>query len=370
MDTMIQYVGIDVDDKNFHGFSISSSGEERAFACKPSVGSLMRQLEKIRSEGHTIKLCYEATYIGFSLYRSLTSQGYDCAVIAPSLIPQKKSDRVKTDRIDARRLATYYKKDELTVVHVPAQEEEKIRDLLRSRKFIRDQQRSLKTHILSLCRRYDLNYRVSIDKPKASYWTCLHMRWLEKNINSSSGALCTNLSLLLQQLKLFEQQISLYEEEIKKYAKSEEYNKKVVALNCYRGIDVLSAMTLITEIGDVNRFPHPRGLTAYVGMELIEESSGGKEKRYCISRMGNKNIRTTVVEAAQMALKPPQISKALKNRRSNTGLELVSIADRCMYRLYKKSQRMYHVSKPLNKIKVACAREMLGFIWESLKQVS
>ena len=137
-----------------------------------------------------------------------------------------------------------------------------------------------------------------------------------------------------------------------------------------RGLDVLSALTLVTEVGDIRRFGHPRRLTSYAGMDLIEHSSGGKERKFSMSRMGNRHIRTAVIEACQYAFNAPVVSQILQKRRQETPAPLVEIAVRCMQRLHKKARRLLYRDKPRNKIKAACAREMLGFIWESLNAVA
>jgi transposase len=198
------------------------------------------------------------------------------------------------------------------------------------------------------------------------------MSWLETQLNFADVDLefKFNIKALLSQMRQFESQLELYDERIEQIAETETYKTKVNALSCYRGIDTLSAMCLITELGDINRFSHPRKLTSFAGMDLREYSSGGKERRYSMSKMGNQRVRTAVVEASQKAYLIPNISKRLKDRRKGIETKYTEIADRCMKRLYKKSTRMLYVGKPVNKIKVACAREMLGFVWESLRLAS
>ena len=178
------------------------------------------------------------------------------------------------------------------------------------------------------------------------------------------------MSLLLNQTETIQQQLDLYNEQIEQIAQQDMYKKKVQALICYRGIATLSAMTLITEIGDIRRFGHPSKLTSYSGMDLIEYSSGGKQKRFGMSKMGNRNIRTTVIESCQNVFSIPRINKELKKRRKGVEMKLIGISDRCMKRLYKKSSRLLLRGKIKNKIKAACARELLGFIWESLNEVA
>jgi len=370
----IMYIGLDVDDNAFHGCGIfEQDGREQMveFKVKPNIGALMQKLGNFKKDGFILKVCYEATYLGYCLARDLKNKEIDCEVIAPSSIPRQADKTAKTDKIDARDLAKYYKNGLLTVVTIPDEAMEKARDLLRSRQFIGQQLRDLKRHILSTCRRAGLNYRESSPNKKAAYFTATHKKWLEVETNQQTNEhFKFNMKMLLSQMGQFENQLENYTTEIENIAQTPEYQKKVQSLICYRGIDILSAMVLILELGDIARFSHPRKLTSYAGMDLREYSSGGKERKYSMSKMGNVHIRTVSVEACQRAQLTPQISRSLKDRRSRVPVEFTEIADRCMKRLYKKSNHLLHAGKPVNKIKVACAREMLCFVWESLRLAS
>jgi transposase len=135
----------------------------------------------------------------------------------------------------------------------------------------------------------------------------------------------------------------------------------------FRGIDTLSAMTLVCEIGDIRRFAHPRQLTSYVGLDVAEYSSGGKQRKKGITKTGNWHIRTTLTESCQIAYRSPILSKRLKQSRAEQPPQIVDVATRCMHRLHKKGTRMLYAGKHKNKIKTACAREMLCFIWEAMR---
>ena len=364
------YIGVDVDDQAFHACAITEgSKEEHQFACKPNIGELVKKLQKIKAQypNLEINICYEATYLGFSLYRDLKERGWKCEVIAPSLIPTKAGRKVKTDKLDSRKLARYYMKDELTSVHIPSKKEEAIRDFIRSRRFFKNQLKRLKLHLLSTCRRMGISYK---DTGSKSYWTIKHLNWLNSQIGHfTDPSFQMNMTILIDQINHLVNQIHLYDEQIEQIeqiSKTELYARQVKALTCYRGIDTLTAMTLITEFHDIRRFDHPRRLTSYAGMDLQEYSSGGKEIRLRITKMGNKHIRTSVIEACQLASSLPRVSRRLLEKRKGVDRRYIEIADRCMNRLYKKSGRLTRRGKMHNKIKVACAREMLGFIWESL----
>ena len=368
------HVGLDVDDNAFHGCGIfEQDGKEQIieFKVKPNIGALMQKLGNLRKEGFILKVCYEATYLGYSLARDLKNKDVKCEVIAPSSIPRQADKTAKTDKIDARDLAKYYKNGLLTVVTIPNEDLEKTRDLLRSRQFIGQQLRDLKRHILSTCRRVGLNYRESSPSKKATYFTGSHKQWLDaETAKQTNESFKFNLKMLLSQLRQFESQLENYDAEIEKISQMPEHRKNVESLVCYRGINILSAMVLILELGDIARFSHPRKLTSYAGMDLREYSSGGKERRYSMSKMGNSHIRTVVVEACQRANLTPTLSRGLKDRRTGIPVQFTEVADRCMKRLYKKSNHLLHARKPVNKIKVACAREMLCFVWESLRLAS
>lgn len=364
------YVGLDVDDKNFHGCMISAVTEKTfEFKCRPTIGALMKELKRHIEEGYELKCCYEATYIGFSLYRDLMANKVQCEVVAPSLIPEENK-RKKTDKLDCRKLAKYYMKNLLTSVYVPTIEDETIRNLCRSRNYLSSQLASLKQHLISALRSIDLNYRREIGKDNASYWTQGHRVWIRKKLKEMGcTALKDNLELLMKQIENFEASIEQYDLKIEQYATNDKYRGKIAALKCIRGFNTNTAMTVLTEIVDIKRFKHPGYLTSFVGLDIKEYSSGGNERKFGITKMGNINIRTTIIEACQNAMKPPRLSYSLKQRRKGIALDIVAIADKCMDRLYKKSMRMLFNKKHINKVKVACARECLAFVWEMLNAV-
>lgn len=161
-----------------------------------------------------------------------------------------------------------------------------------------------------------------------------------------------------------------YDKCVDNLAASERYKKSVDSLVVYRGIKNIFAMVMITEIGNIKRFDHPRKLVSWMGMDIREYSSGGKHNRFGITRNGNKYLRSAFVESNQKTFRAYSVGQALKQRRKNKDPELIHIADRCMRRLVKKGNRLLYVGKHINKIKVACAREMVSFVWESLNKVA
>jgi len=367
----IIHVGIDVDDTQYHGSALDkSTGEAIDFKCRPTLKGLLDQLEKLNKyfPERTLTLCYEATYIGFTLQRDLAEKGYSCDVVAPTSIPSPRGKQIKTDRIDAAHLAQFYANGLLTFVSVPELEQEQDRDLMRSRQNLIQQQTELRKHMQALLRRNGLHYKEQTENK--THWTKHHYCWLERTIEASSGSLKVNLALLLRQLKGLNSILAEYDQHIETLAETPRYEQSVQALTCYKGIKNLFALTMITEIGDIKRFPHPRQLVSWIGMDIREYSSGGKHNRFGITKHGNRYLRTAFVEANQRGYRTARISKDLKARRKNTAPELINIADRCLRRLNKKGNRLLLAGKHPNKVKVACAREMVGFVWESLNKAA
>ena len=365
---VILYVGIDVDDKSFHlcGFN-RDNGELLEMSCKPNNSSLLSKLRLLESKGFILETCYEATYIGYSLHRFLVSHNIRNRIIAPSLIPYSPGIKTKTDRLDSRKLAIYSSKGLLVPIYIPDIQDEQVRDLIRTRGFLVNKRSSLKRHILSTSRRYNLNYKQ--ESKGRHYWTVSHIDWLTVQLNKVDKVLGLNLELQLSQYRYITETIERYDSEVTELSNLERYKSKVEALSYFRGISTLSAMILITEIGDIRRFPHPENLSSYVGLDVKEYSSGGKERRFGITKMGNHHIRTTLVEACQSSGRHCALSKRLQKSRRGQPQKLIDIADKCMNRLKKKFINLQRKDKHINKIKVACARELLCFVWEMLMEV-
>ena len=250
----------------------------------------------------------------------------------------------------------------------PDEVQEQDRDLLRSRQKVMQQRTQLRKHLQAVLRRNGLHYKA--ETGNKSHWTKHHYGWLERTINGLSGSLKVNLELLLRQLTGLNQILAEYGQQIEVLAQVPRYQRAVQSLTCYKGIKNLFALTMITEIGDIKRFAHPRQLVSWAGMDIREYSSGGKHNYFGITKHGNRYLRTALVEANQRGYRTARISKDVKARRTGTAPELISIADRCLRRLNKKGNRLLLAGKHPNKVKVACAREMVGFVWESLNQVA
>jgi len=306
----IIHIGLDVDDTQYHGAAFNKeTGEVIDFKCRPTLKGLLQQLDRMARhfKGHEIKLCYEASYIGYCLQRDLVSNGIHCDIVSPSSIPSPRGKAIKTDRIDAGYLAQFYANDLLTIVQPPDEEQEQDRDLLRSRQKVMQQRNHLRKHLQSVLRRSGLHYKA--ETGNKSHWTKHHYCWLERTIDGLPGSLKVNLELLLRQLKALNEVLSDYSQQIEVLARSPRYQPAVLSLTCYKGIKNIFALTIITEIGDIKRFSHPRKLVSWIGMDIREYSSGGKHNRFGITKHGNRYLRTAIVEANQRGYRTARIGK-------------------------------------------------------------
>ena len=363
------YIGLDVDDNAFNGYVISPEYKEGfPLRSKPTLGSLLNKLQSISKDSSLFHICYEAGYLGFTLARELRAKGYKCDVIAPHMIPRKGNSKVKTDRIDAKNLCFMLSKGLLTVCDLPDPDTESVRSLIRSRTFLSHRIRSLKNHIVSLCRKSGLHFKQETESK--SYWTIAHRAWITGLVmrEDINPLLKFNLKQLVSELKSEEARVSEYDDQIELLSQADTYRETVQALSCFRGINTIAAMGIAAETGDISRFAHPSQYMSYVGLGVREYSSGGKEIKFGITKTGNSHLRCIVVESSQKIYRCPKLSLKVRRRQTRTREEYAEIANNCMKRMNKKGMHLLMRGKHTNLVKVACAREMLGFIWEAMKK--
>jgi len=357
----ITYVGIDAHARELqlamlvgdasHATQWSSPNEPRA------IERLRRRLE--RDAPGAIECCYEAGPTGYALQRRLTTERIHCRVIAPSLIPEKPGDRIKTDRRDARKLVQLLRADLLTTIQPPSEAAEAARDLIRARDAARvDLMRS--RHRLSklLLRRGHLYPRTP--------WTGAFRAWLAhlEWPHEAEQHVVRDYQLALTQV---EARIADLDDAIADLALTAPYRAAVAALRCFRGIDTLTAMTVLAELYDMRRFAHPRALMAFVGLVPSEQSSGERQKRGGLTRMGNSLVRRILIQAAWHYQHHPRLGQALRLRRANQPAEVLAIAIKAEQRLGHRYRRLCARQKPKSLVIAAVARELVGFIWATLQ---
>ena len=312
-------------------------------------------VERLLCQWPSVRCCYEAGPTGFGLYRHLVERGIDCSVVAPGLVPQRPGDRVKTDPRDARKLARLLAGGLLDPIHVPSPEFEAARDLVRAREDARLDRMRDRQRLSKFCLRHGRLL-------PTSSWTVVRRKWLgEQRFEHACEQL--TFDTYLHAVDLVDARIGKLEQAIREAAEQEPWRELVARLRCLRGIDTLTAFALVTEIGDFNRFKSAQEFMAFVGLVPSEHSSGEKRRQGSITKVGNSHARRLLVESAWHARRRPKVGYELARRQRGQDAAVVERAWRCQQRLYQRWQRMAGRGKPQQKIVVACARELAGFVW-------
>jgi transposase len=302
-----------------------------------------------------VRCCYEAGPTGFGLYRHLLECGIDCQVVAPGLVPTSPGDRVKTDPRDARRLARLHAGGLLEPIWVPTPELEAARDLVRAREDARLDRMRDRQRLSTFCLRQGLRL------PRSS-WGVARRKWLSQQ-SFGFPACQQTFDTYVHALDLVDRRIESLEAAIREAAEQGRWRELVGRLRCLRGIDTLSALGITVEIGDFERFPSAAQFMAFVGLVPSERSSGERRSQGSITKAGNAHLRRLLVEAAWHARRRPTVGYALARRHRGQDAAVVESAWRCQQRLHARWLRMAARGKPSQKIVVACARELAGFVW-------
>lgn len=335
------------------GFVPGKIVHEETIANRPD--KIRKALKRLERKFGRLVMCYEASGCGYVLQRCLGEMGIDCRVVAPSKIPKAPGDRVKTDRRDARKLAKLFWANQLTYVRVPKEAEEAVRDLVRCRDAFRKDVMRDRHRVLKLLQRKGRVYR------EGKNWTQKHRRWLKKLEFEGPEKLV--YEKYVADLEWKESQIEDLDREIEKVAFSEAYREDVEKMRCLRGIDTLSAMTLMTEVIDFSRFPSAPALMDYLGLVPSENSSGGKVRRGSITKAGNTRARRILTEAAWHYRHKPALGKGLKERQEGQPEWVKAHSWKGQHRLHKKFHGIRERGHPAQVAVVAVARELAGFIW-------
>lgn len=308
-----------------------------------------------------IRACYEASGCGYVFYRWLKEIGIKCEVIAPSSITQRKGRKIKTDKRDARSLGQKYRNGELSIVHVPDEKEEAARSLTRLREQMIKQQKQTKQYILKFLQLRDLVYK------GGDTWTQKHWLYLQRlEFNNETEQFVFNT--YLQRLEHIKSELRLIDEKINEIAFSEVYAGAVGKLRCFRGIDTITAISLITEIIDFKRFGSAREIMAFLGLIPGQNSSGDIKKYLGITKIGNRRIRRLLVESAWHYRHRPAITDSLKKRQIGQPQEVINHSWKAQKRLHNKYLHLFMKGKKKQQIVVAVARELIGFVWSVMKE--
>lgn len=327
----------------------------------PNESKLLRRLiERLKREG-PVRVCYEAGVSGYDLYRQLTALDVPCQVVAPALTPRRPGRRIKTDRRDAGKLVRLFRAGELTAIHVPDETEEGVRDLLRCREAVRRDVLRWRHRVVKFLDRHGRRYLAGQN------WTQRHWAWLRQQ-QFAVPALQRTLTAALFALEQALAHQAELEEAITALAETAPYQEPVGWLRCFRGIDTLSAMILVAEIVDFQRFQRPRALMAYLGLVPSEYSSGETERRGALTKTGNTHARRVLIEAAWHYRHRPTLSRALRQRSAGQPAPVVSHAWRAQQRLHHRYRHLVGHGKRVPVAVAAVARELVGFVWAAMTQ--
>jgi transposase len=283
-------------------------------------------------------------------------KGIDCAVAAPSLTPRKPGERIKTNRRDARKLAELHRAGVLTLIVVPDRRQESVRDLMRARDDARKNVMSARHRLSKFLLRHGLRFR------EASSWGPKHWRWIRSIVMPEAYEQVVLVEYIVA-LDARLDELHRLDELVREAAQEADYAPLVAQLCVLRGIDVLSAMTILTELGDLRRFCSAHQVMAAVGLVPSEYSTGDKTRRFSITKTGNAHVRHVLLQAAWQYQHVPRNGASIRKRRSNQPLELIEIAKKADQRLYRKYWRMTSRGKRSTVTVTAVARELAGFVW-------
>lgn len=362
----IKYVGMDV-HKDTIAISIADDGRQgdiRHYGTIPnSINALDKFLRKQISQGANLRCIYEAGPTGFGLYHYLISNGVDCIVTAPSMIPKKSGEKIKNDRRDAQNLARLHRAGELKAIYVPEPEDEAMRDLIRGRDDARHAARKAKQRLLSYLLKHGYTYSGK------SNWCRAHYNWLS-DIKMVHPAQQITLQEYINAVEETNERVSRLTREITKLVKEWRLEPVVSAIQALRGVSLLTAATVIAEIGPLARFAKPTELMAYLGLVPSEHSSGPSIKRGGITKAGNGYARRALVEASWSYRFPARVSRHLRKRSHELPKQVREIAWKAQLRLCERYTRLRAKGKPTQVITTAIARELIAFIWAISNEVS
>lgn len=354
-----RWVGLDVHARTIAVAVAEADGTVRSICSIPNQFASLRKVVKKLGEGRKLKVCYEAGPTGYVVFWQLAELGVPCEVVAPTLVPRKPGERVKTDRLDAEKLARCYRSGDLTPVWVPDAAHEALRDLLRAREAAKKDQLRAR-HRLS-----KFLLRQGIKPPEEMRaWSERYMKWVHGIRYEQPAHTATHVDYV-NEVDHATERIAQLEKAIDEAIEQapEKMRAVVAALQALRGVKKMTAATIVTEVGEVSRFAHPRQLMGYSGMVSREYSSGSSIQRGSITKTGNAHLRRVIVEAAWAYQHRPAHYADLRRRQEGLDEEVKAIAWKAQHRLNARYRRLVARGKANSVAVTAVARELLGFIW-------
>src|SRR5882762_6340806 len=361
------FVGIDT-SKLHNAVAIAEgerNGEVRYLgAIENTAAAVSKLVKKLAAQHQRLTFCYEAGPTGYGLHRQIKALGHDCVVVAPSLIPKRPGDRVKTNRRDALNLAKLLRAGELTAVWVPDRHHEAMRDLTRARETTMMDLRSKRQQVSAFLLRQGLHYSEG-----KKTWTKTHMNWLasQKLEYAEQRLVFEEMMLAVRQAQ---ERLERLEQAIRVAVPDWSLAEVVTALMAMRGMDLISAATFLAEIGDLSRFQHPRELMGYLGLVPSEASTGDTIKRGPITKAGNRRARRMLVECAWSYQHPPRVGRNKQQKVDAASPAVREIAWKAQCRLYRRYRALIRRGKLKTVAITAVARELAGFIWAVGREIT
>jgi transposase len=359
------YVGLDVHKESI-AVAYAAEGRDTEIISLGTIGTRQSDIDKLlrqlTSKSPKLVFVYEAGPCGYALYRYLTKKGYTCWVVAPSLIPKKSGDRVKTDRRDALGLARLMRSGDLTPVYVPEVADEAIRDLSRAREDTMADLKASKYQLKAFLLRQDIRYEGTAN------WGPAHLRWLAE-IVCPTPAQQIVFQEYVRAVSEKEERLQRLDTELHEQAKAWRLYSVVEAVQAMRGVQFTVAITTIAELGDLTRFDNPRQLMSYLGLTPSEYSSGSQRRQGGITKAGNTHARRALIEGAWSYRYKAKVSRPLQQRSETLAKPIQDIAWNAQVRLCKRYRQLTARGKHPNQVVVAIAREMAAFMWAIARQV-
>lgn len=365
MQYSIVYVGMDVHKDSFSLCCYTNEKEKAEYSQRVlgHYSKVINYLEAMRFHyGKDVSfICgYEAGCLGYTLYHQLTEHNVQCVILAPTtMLVSRGKKKVKTDKRDAALIARCLAHHDYSAVHIPSAKDEEVKEFIRMRDDHKIAQKKVKQQILSFCLRHNYRYPGG-----TRYWTQAHMKWLRDL--KPEGLYREILAEYLVTYNSLTDKLERLDKRIEELAAEEEYRDKVHKLSCFHGMRAHSALSIITETGDFNRFATAQQYASYLGLVPGENSSGEEQIRIGITKAGNRHLRMLLVEGAQCFGRGEigYKSKALKARQQGNPAEIIAYADKANERLRRRYYRMILTQgKRTNVVKTAIARELACFIW-------
>jgi transposase len=356
----LRFLGLDVHAETIAVAVAETSGEVRSLGTIANREDSISKFIKKLGSPEQLRACYEAGPTGFVLYWQLTQLGVDCAVVAPSLVPKKPGDRVKTDRRDALKLAHCHRNGDLTAVWVPDEASEALRDLVRQREAAKQDQLRARHRLTKFLLRTGQRPPLGL-KP----WTERYMRWLAQVRYAQPAQEVTRLDCM-NEFEHMSARVKRLEEAILEVVKQapQTMQELIRGLQALRGIAHISAVTIAAELGNISsRFETARKLMGYSGAFPSEDSSGNRIRKGGITKAGNAHLRRIVVESAWCYRHLPRVGEKLRKRHQGIPAEIIEISWKAQNRLYKRYRKLTMAGKDQRKVITAVGRELLGFIW-------